>query len=161
MLKFTGAASAVALMPTHVFAATALPEATRAALVESDTVYITPLKSNGEESRCHAEVWFVADTDGLFVITTADAWRTKAISKGLTSARLWIGEFGEWKSAGDKFRSAPGFDAVATIETAKEQHEAALDAFGKKYAMEWMVWGPRFRNGLADGSRVLLHYRPA
>ena len=36
----------------------------------------------------------------------------------------------------------------------------ALEAFGAKYADEWGSWGPRFRDGLADGSRVLLRYRP-
>src|SRR5262245_48285495 len=161
VLLLTGVASGLALLPERLFAAAALPEATRAALVESDTVYITPLKSNGAESRCHAEVWFVADAEGLFVVTAATAWRADAVRKGLTSARLWVGEFGEWNKAGDKFRAAPGFDAVATLESARERQEAALDAFGKKYSMEWLVWGPRFRNGLADGSRVLLHYRPA
>jgi hypothetical protein len=161
VLTLAGVASGIALLPQRVFSTTALPEKTRAALVESDVVYVTPLKSDGQESRCHGEVWFVADAEGLFVVTAADAWRANAVRKGLTSARLWVGEFGEWDKAGDKFRAAPGFDAVASLVTAKERQETALDAFGKKYAMEWIVWGPRFRNGLADGSRVLLHYRPA
>ena len=39
--------------------------------------------------------------------------------------------------------------------------EAALAAFGAKYPDEWDKWEPRFRKGLADGSRVLIRYRPS
>jgi hypothetical protein len=159
VLTLAATATGAALLARRVTAET-LPEATRAALTESDTVYITPLKANGQESRCHAEVWFVSDANGLFVVTASNAWRAAAVRKGLTRARLWVGEFGEWQKSNDRFRKAPGFDATAKLETTKDVHEQALNAFGKKYTAEWLVWGPRFRDGLADGSRVLLRYEP-
>ena len=37
--------------------------------------------------------------------------------------------------------------------------EVVLQRLGKKYADEWATWGPRFRNGLASGQRVMLRYR--
>jgi len=36
---------------------------------------------------------------------------------------------------------------------------AALKAFGEKYPIQWLLWGNRFRRGLADGSRVMLAYQ--
>ena len=41
-------------------------------------VYLTPLRSDGSESRCHAEIWFVADGDDVFVCTPGDSWRAQA-----------------------------------------------------------------------------------
>jgi hypothetical protein len=160
VLAFTALTSAVGVFARPLRAAEALPEVTRAALVESDLVYITPLKTNGEESRCHAEVWFVHHDADLYVVTSANAWRADAVRRNLVKARLWVGEFGEWQNARERFRSAPGFDATATIEASPDVHARVLDTFGKKYTAEWLVWGPRFKNGLADGSRVLLRYQP-
>ena len=37
----------------------------------------------------------------------------------------------------------------------------ALESFGVKYPSQWSSWGPRFSKGLADGSRVMIRYRPA
>jgi hypothetical protein len=41
----------------------------KAAIETSKLIYITPIKSNGEESSCHAEVWFHADGADLLVVT--------------------------------------------------------------------------------------------
>jgi hypothetical protein len=40
-----------------------------------------------------------------------------------------------------------------------DSQTSVLDAMGDKYPLEWVIWGPRFRNGLADGSRVMLRYQ--
>jgi len=152
-----GAAFALGFAPGS--RATTLSGAARAALDESEVIYLTPLKSNGEESRCHGEVWFAHDAGDVFVVTAAGAWRAKAVGQGLVHARIWVGEFGVWSSAGEKYRTAPQLEVVGSIETAADVRERALEALGRKYRMEWVVWGPRFRNGIADGSRVLLRYR--
>jgi hypothetical protein len=96
----------------------------------------------------------------MFVCTSVKAWRARAASKGLNRARIWVGELGGWKGTGDKYKTLPQLDAEATVVIDKSVEEKALQLLGDKYSIEWIVWGPRFRKGLADGSRVMLRYRP-
>ena len=96
----------------------------------------------------------------MFVVTASDAWRTRAIRQGLTGARIWVGEFGNWKESEERYRSVPGFDSIGEIETDPGEHERVLDLYGDKYTLQWIVWGPRFRNALKAGSRTMLRYRP-
>ena len=131
-----------------------------AALDKSALIYLTPILSNGDESTCHGEVWFVHHNKEIFVVTQQDAWRAQAVRQGLNTAAIWIGEFGVWKSAKNKYRSAPYLRISGQLETNAEVHADILEKFGKKYADEWGSWGPRFRKGLADGSRVMLRYQP-
>jgi hypothetical protein len=139
----------------------ALSDAARAALATSPLVYVSALKRDGAESRCHAEVWFVKDGDDALVVTGAERWRARAIGKGLSRARLWVGDHGVWaEGKNDAFRGAPSFLAEAKLEAGPAQHDHALVLFGSKYTKEWGSWGPRFKNGLADGSRVLIRYSP-
>ncbi len=125
---------------------------------ETDLIYLTPLQSNGAESRCQAEVWFVPDGNDLLVVTAADAWRAEAVRQGLTSARIWIGDVGVWNSEA-RYKALPEVMATGGLDEDPAAHEAALEKFGSKYRLEWVIWGPRFRKGLADGSRVLLRYQ--
>lgn len=154
-------AGALVLAP-HVRAGTsALSDAARAALNASPLVYVTPLKRDGSESHCHSEVWFAAEGESAFVVTKATAWRAQAIAKGFTRARLWVGDHGTWDPSLAKrpFEAAPSFLAEGVLEKSSSTHDRALVLFGSKYASEWGSWGPRFKNGLADGSRVLIRYR--
>ncbi len=128
-------------------------------LDKSALIYLTPIRSNGEESACHGEVWFVHHEGEIYVVTKADAWRAEALSRGLTRARIWIGEFGVWTRAKERYRSAPRLMIEGRHETDAATHASVLEVFGRKYADEWGTWGPRFRDGLADGSRVMLRYR--
>lgn len=144
--------------PAVVMAARVLADASTA-LATSKLVYLTPLKSNGEESRCKAEIWFAYHGGDVFVVTQADAWRAQAIRQGLTRARLWVGEFGVWSSADDAFRQAPELMASASLVADSEQQQPVLEAMGGKYAEDgWNTWGQRFRDGLANGERVMLRY---
>jgi hypothetical protein len=131
------------------------------AIEESDLIYLTPLKSDGSESRCQGEVWFARHEADLFVVTSSDAWRARAVERGLTRTRVWVGDVGVWSSSGGRYRTLPKVGADASIVTEADVHDAVLDVMGDKYRMSWLVWGPRFRSGLADGSRVMLRYRPA
>jgi hypothetical protein len=131
-----------------------------AAMAASPLVYVCPLKKDGSESTCHGEVWFVADGKDVLVVTAHDRWKAKAAGAGLDRARLWVGDFGVWKNADEKWKTAPTFDAKAKIEKDAAAHASALALFGNKYPAEWSKWGPRFRDGLADGSRILLRYSP-
>jgi len=140
--------------------AAGLDAAARQAIQQSPLVYVSPLRRDGQESRCHAEMWFVPDGDDLLVVTTRQRWRARAIRAGLHRARLWVGDFGVWTEAKGRFRSAPSFVAEASLVPDVAVRQRALSAFGAKYARDWAKWGPRFRKGLADGSRVLIRYRP-
>ena len=125
----------------------------------SQLVYITPIKSDGEESRCKAEIWFSHHEGDVFVVTPPEAWRARAVGKGLNKARLWVGEFGQWTQSDGAFRDAPEFMATASIESDAKKHAVVLAAMGEKYAETgWGRWGQRFRDGLVDGSRVMIRY---
>lgn len=133
-------------------------EAAKDAIAESPLVYVSPLRSDGSESRCHGEVWYVADGPDLLVVTGAERWKARAVRKGLDRARLWVGDFGVWTSAGDSFKQAPSFLTRARIDTDAVVHARALASFGSKYPDGWDKWRPRFRDGLKDQSRVLIRY---
>ena len=145
---------------SRVAASYELSQAVSAAVAKSTLVYVSPLRKDGSESKCHGEVWYVADGADLLVVTASDRWKAEAISKGLDQARLWVGEFGVWTRAGDSFKQAPSFLSHASIDTDAVVHARALTAFGSKYPDEWDKWSPRFRDGLKDQSRVLIRYAP-
>ncbi len=42
-------------------------------LSTSDLVYLSPIKSNGKESACQAEIWFVYDGADVYVCTGSRA----------------------------------------------------------------------------------------
>jgi len=161
-LLLGGAASGALLLalPGRLWARDALPAALQAALRTSPLVYICPLQRDGSESRCHAEVWFVPDGEDLLVTTPPERWRARALATGLVTARLWVGDHGRWDRSGGAFRAAPSTLARGSRDDDPKVRVRALALFGSKYAAEWGKWGPRFRKGLADGSRVLLRYRP-
>ena len=135
-------------------------DSTKEALTNSRLIYLTPIKSDGNESECKGEIWFSYDGDShVYVVTQYDAWRANAIRQGLTSARIWVGEFGIWTRAGDSYRSAPELLLEGAIEDDTSAQDTVLETMGKKYSDEWGVWGPRFREGLRDDSRVMLRYK--
>lgn len=131
------------------------------ALADTDVFYLTPLRADGSESRCQAEIWFAADAAGAYVVTAAEAWRARAVTQGLDRARIWVGDVGVWTGSDGRYRELPSMEARASLVGGAAEHQRVLELFGDKYPLQWLVWGPRFRKGLADGSRVLLHYRPA
>lgn len=135
-------------------------DSSKEALASSRLIYLTPIKSDGSESKCKGEIWFLYDGGAnVHVVTQYDAWRANAIRQGLTSARIWVGEFGPWTQAGDSYRSAPELMLEGSIEDDPVAQDKVLTSMGGKYTDEWGVWGPRFREGLRDDSRVMLRYK--
>jgi len=152
--------------PRRLAAAPAAPglDAETIRLLEtSPFVYVSPLKSNGEESACHAEVWF-AWLDGAVVMTVAtDGWKSRSVARGLDRARLWVGDHGRRKglnARSEAFRSAPHFDARATRLWDDALLDRLLAAYAVKYPDEIGRWRDRMRQGQADRSRVLVRYEP-
>ena len=140
---------------------TAAPRPTmQQSINSSDLIYLTPICSNGKESNCQAEVWFVPDGTDLYIVTAAEAWRAQAVKKGLTTARIWVGDLGQWRGTKGKYKTLPQFEATATEIVSADLKNKILDGFGKKYPVSWIVYESRFKDGLADGSRVMLRYRP-
>ena len=135
-------------------------DALQTAMAESQLIYLTPLQSSGAESRCQAEIWYALHEGAMYLVTQTDAWRSEAIRQGLDRARIWIGDVGNWRRADERYRNLPVVEATGSVEMDSARREQVLTAMGEKYADEWPTWGPRFRNSLADGSRVMLKYQP-
>lgn len=132
------------------------------AIAGSPLIYLSPIRSDGKLSACQAEVWFGSDAGELFVVTAETGWKAQAVKRGLDKARIWVGDFGPWKSSSERYKSAPNFMASAAFvaNDDSETIERVLAVMGKKYPKEWGKWEPRFRTGLSDKSRVMLRYRP-
>ena len=133
---------------------------TLGALEQSLLVYVSPLKRDGSESRCHGEVWFFHDRGDVVLATAKDTWKARALERDLDRARIWVGDFGPVADAGEKYRQAPSFVALASRDRDPEVFERLLAKFGKKYPDAWDKWEPRFRKGYADGSRIVIRYSP-
>ena len=163
-LSTSAVAAAAVLLPRPLRAdghQSAMVRTALDAAAKSPLIYISPLRSGGGESTCHGEVWFVKQGDDLLVVTSPERWRASCIARGLTHARIWVGDHGVWSKSNDKFREAPFFVASASIEGDRAAHARGLEIFGAKYVAEWSKWGPRFSKGLASGERVMLRYSPA
>ena len=158
-LLLPGRAMAEASAGTSTAVSQAAVSKALAATKQSPLIYISPLASDGSESSCHGEVWFVRDGDALLVVTGADRWRAACIEKGLDRARIWVGDFGVWKDS--SFKKAPSYVTRASLDADREVHARVLEIFGKKYSEEWDKWGPRFDKGLASGERVMIRYEAA
>lgn len=164
--RFLVACFALLLWPlarTRRANAAALDSATRNALASSPLVYVSPLRSDGSESRCHGEVWF-AWIDGAVVINTAvDRWKARSLRSGLDRARIWVGDFGRVKGllgANEKFRQGPVFDVHAEFVADSAVLDRVLAQYESKYPDEIAEWRGPMRTGFEDGSRVLIRYRP-
>ena len=126
-------------------------------LKTSKLIYLTPIKSDGEDSKCHGEVWFVYLDSQIYVTTTTDAWRAEAIRKDLKDARIWIGEFGNWTRAKEKYKEAPELMIEGEIFEDEEKMPEILEAFNDKYPGEGQY--PRvFKEQIEEGTRVVLRY---
>lgn len=145
---------------TVLAGAAAAPGLIRAAS-ESPLIYLSPLQTNGELSRCQGEVWFVGRAGDMFVVTDTSAWRAQAIRQGLSRTQVWVGDVGLWQRSNGRYKNLPSLQAQGSLIDDAVVHATVLRQFGDKYVDEWGRWGPRFQRGLADGSRVLLRYRPA
>ncbi|MFI5314641.1 MAG: hypothetical protein ACHQ6T_02990 [Myxococcota bacterium] len=157
------ALAAVALLPRRLRADApkfALDQAAQDALAKGQLVYVSPLKSDGRESRCHAEVWYFFDRGAVVIATATSGWKARALKGGRDKARLWVGDFGPYSRAGEKLRGAPTFLASAALDAEPATFERLLASYGTRYPDEWAKWKPRFESSHADGSRCVIRYTP-
>jgi len=160
-----GIACGLHAQPRPVRAAAPDPAGLPVGLLEKSAfVYISPLKSDGQESRCHGELWFAWLDDSVVVTVASDRWKAAALAQGLDRARIWVGDHGRWKGwlggQNEAFRQAPFFDARAEKVADATTIDRLLEVYAKKYPQEIDAWRDRMRKGNADGSRVMLRYTP-
>ena len=132
-----------------------------AALESSPYVYVSPLRSDGSESSCHAEVWYAWLDGAVVLITARTAWKARALEKGLDRARIWVGDYGRWKrlvGRNEAFREGPSYVARAERSDDAALLDRMLASYDGKYPAEIGSWRDRMRTGFETGERVLLRY---
>ncbi len=145
-------------------AAVVLPDGTVEALERSDYVYVSPLRADGSESRCHGEVWYGWIDGAVILNTQSGTWKAQALGRGLTGARIWVGNYGRWKGllgANEKFRSGPHFDSRASRVTDRAVSERLLAMYDRKYPGDIDRWRERMRSGFDSGERIVIRYEPS
>lgn len=152
-----GGTLALSTLPMKLFAAKT--PSLEQAIDSSDLIYLTAIRSDGSESNCQSEVWFVPQGTDLYIVTMTSSWRVRAVKKGLNKARIWVGDLGNWRGTKGKYKALPSVDALASEVTDDAKQEQILDLFGSKYPLGWIVYGSKFRDGLADGTRTMVRYR--
>jgi hypothetical protein len=152
-------------------AALAWPQRARAALApdvtglleRSEFVYVSPLKSDGSESRCHGEVWYGWLDNDVVLITSHTSWKARALARGLGRARIWVGNLGRVGrvlGSGDAFRKGPSFEARGRKAEDAALLERLMTTYRRKYPKEIEKWERDMRSGFASGDRVLIRYAP-
>jgi hypothetical protein len=139
------------------------PDEARRALATSLYAYVSPLRSDGNESSCHGEVWFGWLDDRVVLITASERWKARALGRGLDRARIWVGDYGPWKRIGitnEAFRKGPTFEARARKVTDPALLERLMAEFRRKYPDEIGKWESKMRAGFADGARTMIAYEP-
>ena len=134
----------VALEPPS-FAAGPAPEVVRA-LEHSAYVYIATQRKDGSFGAA-AEIWFMYDQGAVWMASPTTAWRVKRIRAGRPTARIAVGK-----------KDGPVLMATGSFVRDPAAYERLYIAFAKKYPEGWPKYEARFREGLKDGSRVLMRY---
>jgi hypothetical protein len=161
--EFLMASAAWAMWPTWARAdAEALSPATLSALQTSPYVYVSPLRSDGSESRCHGEVWFGWIDDAVVLNTAPTTWKGRALEKGLLRTRIWVGDYGRAGGVlgSEKFRAGPSFDALASRVTDRAVNEGLLAIYDEKYPGSIDRWRDKMRQGFESGERIAIRYAP-
>lgn len=132
-------------------------------LENSPYVYVSPLRTDGQESRCHGEVWYGWYEGSVFLTTETKTWKARSVKSGLNAARLWVGNYGRWKRTLGKnndFMAGPSFDALASISNDSNQLSRLFEELARKYPKGFPKWEKKMKKGHSEGSRVLLRYTP-
>jgi hypothetical protein len=115
-------------------------------LADAKFVYIQSTRKDGTLGK-PAEIWFVVMDGALWVGSAPDSWRAKRIRWGRPQAKIAIGRV-----------DGPSFSALGGIVKDQALAKQFCDALAVKYPDAWPRWEKSFREGLADGKRVLIRY---
>lgn len=117
-------------------------------LRDSEFVYISSTRKDGSLGR-KAEIWFTWQDGSVWVGTRPDSWRAKRIRWKRPMATIWVG-----RSEG------PSIRARGEFVTDPARYDMLCRDYGAKYPARWPRWEASFREGLANGQRVLIRYVP-
>jgi hypothetical protein len=162
LLQLAASAAVAAAWPRPAFAG--VPPDVSGLLERSGFVYVSPLKHDGSESRCHGEVWYGWLDGRVVLITASTTWKARALARGLARTRIWVGDHGRVGrvlGSGDGYRKAPAFEASAAPSKDAALLDRLMATYRRKYPNEIGSWEPRMRAGFASGERVLIVYTPA
>lgn len=118
------------------------------ALDSSKYVYIQSTRKDGTLGE-PAEIWFMHHQGAVWVASPVKTHRAKRIKAGRTKAKIAVGK-----------KDGPAFNAKGSIVKDAEANKVLFETLAKKYPGDWASYEKGFRDGLADGSRVLIKYEP-
>lgn len=118
------------------------------ALASSTFVYISSTRKDGTLSR-PAEIWFLWHKGSVYVASEPTTWRVRRIGWGRPAAKIWIGKL-----------DGPSFLATGAVVDEPDVRGVLLETYARKYPDGWKSWDQKFRQGFADGRRVLVRYTP-
>jgi len=141
-------APALAGMRADPAAAGVLTPEVERELARSTYVYIATQRKDGMLGS-PAEIWFMWDQGAVWVASPPTTWRVKRIRHGRALAQIAVGT-----------RYGPAFTAKGALVRDPAAYERLCATYAKKYPDGWPKFEARFRDGLKDGSRVLVRYEP-
>jgi hypothetical protein len=128
--------------------ATELPAAVRDQLASATYVYIATQRKDGSFGK-PAEIWFMWHEGAVWVGTPPTTWRVKRIKHKRPNAKIAVGK-----------ADGPSFEAVGSIVKDTKIADLLCETYAKKYPDRWPGYAEKFKQGLKDGSRVLVKYVP-
>lgn len=137
----------VTLLGITVYAA-GLSPSLREELARSKYVYISSTRKDGSLSK-PAEIWFLYHDGAVYVASPPTTWRARRIRAGRPQAKIAVGKV-----------DGPSFMATGAIVNEPAVLPVLFATYAKKYPGGWPRFEQKFRNGLKDGSRVLIKYTP-
>lgn len=125
-----------------------VPTETARLLRDSEFVYISSTRKDGTLSR-KAEIWFTWQDGSVWVGTRPDSWRAKRIRWKRPMATIWVGS-----------PDGPSIRARGEFVSDPARFDMLCRDYSAKYPARWPRWEASFREGLANGERVLIRYVP-
>jgi predicted pyridoxine 5'-phosphate oxidase superfamily flavin-nucleotide-binding protein len=116
------------------------------ALTTSPYVYVATQRKDGSFGT-PSEIWFMYDQGAVWMASPTTAWRVRRIRTGRTTARIAVGT-----------KDGPTFTAKGSFVRDPAAYERLYATYAKKYPQGWPQYEARFRDGLKNGSRVLMRY---
>lgn len=128
--------------------ARALSSEVESALKSSKYVYISTERKDHSYGK-PAEIWYLYDKGAVWVASPPTTWRVKRIKAGRSKAKIAVGK-----------PDGPSFTATGSVSKDTTIHEAMFKTYAEKYGDRWSGYEKQFRDGLTNGSRVLIKYQP-